>query len=83
MNPIWEEEVIFSTWPQVHTETRRPLRIKLGDTYQAISDLNAMSEKPGKVVLPDLLDWSGEPQTAKTYMPSSFHMLNEKLKFET
>ncbi len=67
-----------TTWTQVHTETRRPVRIEMEGKYKPITDLHAILEKPGKVRLPDSLAWSEEIQVKYSQIDVNWHVNNNR-----
>lgn len=67
-----------SAWSQVHTETRRPLRIDKDENYQAVKDLHAIEEKPGKVLVPEEMEWSEEIKVKYSQIDVNWHVNNTR-----
>jgi len=74
------EKLIYGTsaWTQIHTETRRPLRVDRDEDLERISDLHAISERPQKVVIPDDLIWSDSIEVKYSQIDVNWHVNNSR-----
>lgn len=67
-----------STWSQLNIETRRPVRIEVGRDYHAVKGRDAMTDRPARVAVPEVIDFGGPFKVQYSQIDVNKHVNNTR-----
>jgi len=75
-----DEDIILgtSTWTQLDTQSRRPVRIELSDNYHPVENMNVGLDKASKIKIPQDLNWAEHLVVKYSQIDVNHHVNNTR-----